>query len=190
MRSEPAAGLQGQSLEATGRGHPSPPYDPERASFFDALAEILGGDAAVPAAISKERTKALKIGVDADLLKRFPEADEDRLKDWLSGWVNSRTYLRALAYKKHRHDLDGNDVNKISESDRNFAAWMLRGMKRVDPILGRPKTAQELRTIAKEDLRKARQARLEKQKATRAARVARDAAEASIASMAEKFAAA
>ena len=68
--------------------------------------------------------KPLKIGIFDDMMAKYAP-DEARLSQWLKFWTNRREYLHRVAYGKHRHDLDGDDVEEIADRDRTFSKMRL-----------------------------------------------------------------
>ena len=58
----------------------------------------------------------LKIGIHADLIARFPDADAEAIRAWLKVWTRERDYLKREITRNNRRDLDGNDVGLISKA--------------------------------------------------------------------------
>ena len=58
--------------------------------------------------------RPLKLGIDKDLIARFPKADTVELRCWLRWWTQSSHYVRRLSAGNNRHDLDGADVERIA----------------------------------------------------------------------------
>jgi sRNA-binding protein len=66
--------------------------------------------------------KILKVGIDRDLIARFPAANLAELKTWLRWWTKSGYYCCRMVVGKNRHDLDGWNVADISPGDAKHAA--------------------------------------------------------------------
>lgn len=106
------------------------PLDLDRAALLDELAALLGvGRQELPAAFTSHYMRILKIGIHADLQARYPHADAARLGDWLRRYTGSRFYLKRTTHNRarHRHDLDGADVEPIDQGARYRAIRILAG---------------------------------------------------------------
>jgi sRNA-binding protein len=64
--------------------------------------------------------KPLKLGIHDDLVAKYGP-DNGRLSQWLKFWTSRREYLFRVAYGKHRHNLDGEDVEEIADRDRTYS---------------------------------------------------------------------
>lgn len=111
------------------------PTEPFRQRATRELAEIIGADVP-PVFADTERIYALKIGISADILARYPNTDPERLSQWLKAWTAKGTYQAALRYHKHRIDLDGNEAGRISQADRVHAGWRLKQMSKAKDSTG------------------------------------------------------
>lgn len=93
-----------------------------RAKMTAELSQILGtSEDDLPPVFRAKWPKALKIGIHQDLIARFPEADPERIVDWLGRWTTTPPYFARLIHGKNRHDLDGRDAQKISKGHRIWA---------------------------------------------------------------------
>jgi sRNA-binding protein len=114
------------------------------AKYYDRLmahlSEVIGPEAAIPAVFLNRRPRVLKIGILEDLQTRFPAADPKALKDWVARWTRCHQYHEAVAYRNHRHDLDGNDVSDILEAHRTRAKAVLEIVRAKAPK--KPKASQ------------------------------------------------
>lgn len=93
------------------------------------LAEILSvAPDEVPRVFRSPYVKILKIGIDADLRERYPDASAARLSVWLERYTGSSFYLRRMKNRRasHRHDLDGNDAGEIASGARFIAFRRLK----------------------------------------------------------------
>ena len=92
------------------------------ASGLQELAGILGVVITeLPKIFQSHGKRVFKIGVHADLLERYPNADPDQLSIWFARWTGSTPYLYRIVNGEHRHDLDGNDVAMITDEDRKHS---------------------------------------------------------------------
>ena len=82
-----------------------------------------------PVFMGSRRPKALKVGIDKDLLARYPVADGYELSDWLEAWTHQPAYLKRIAHGRHRHDLAGENCGKITPSQRDHAHRVLRDQR-------------------------------------------------------------
>ena len=86
------------------------------------LESILG---VVPPVFSAPRMRVLKVGIKHDMVAHYG-ADPEKVDAWLRKWTSSGWYLLALSRKRHRHDLNGNDVDLIAVKHREHAGRMLK----------------------------------------------------------------
>jgi ProQ/FINO family len=77
--------------------------------------------------------RTLKIGIDADLRARFPQADTAKMRCWLKFWTRAPAYLKRLATGAHRHDIDGNDAGLIDAKHARHARKLLGSTKTAAP---------------------------------------------------------
>jgi hypothetical protein len=73
--------------------------------------------------------RPLKLGIDKDLIVRFPKADTVELRRWLRWWTQSHHYVRRLCAGNNRHDLDGADVERIAAGHAARARRQLKPRK-------------------------------------------------------------
>lgn len=90
------------------------------------LQEILHNEFVPIVFLGSRRPKVLKIGIHEDLLVRHPDADADKLSNWLQTWTNTTAYVKRITHGTNRHDLDGQDVGKITKAQRGHAHRVLR----------------------------------------------------------------
>jgi sRNA-binding protein len=91
------------------------------------LQNILGGE--LPPVFSKKTPKPLKCGIFEDMIAPYPEAKAADLSAWFAKWTSSRSYLERVARgRTQRHDLDGNPVSPILDSERNYAKRQLSAL--------------------------------------------------------------
>lgn len=117
---------------------PPEPYDPRRLSapyharMLADLAEILGLSGTVCAPILCPRVPVpLKIGIDRDLIARYPAATPSALSGWLYRWTSTTQYRRQIAAGGIRFDLDGGAAGEITADAAEFArAQLERGASR------------------------------------------------------------
>lgn len=104
---------------------------PDRNAMVDELAGILGVERdCLPKVFLTGRVQILKRGVRFDIMQRYPLADPEAISNWLERYTNSKFYLiRFLQGSRHRHDLDGNDTDKILSGDRASAKQRLSKCK-------------------------------------------------------------
>ena len=88
------------------------PWQTFQSLMLPRLATILG-TAILPKVFRAPHPKALKIGIDRDLLERYPHVDTVELRRWLRWWCSNQFYVAKLATGRHRHDLDGGDIADI-----------------------------------------------------------------------------
>ena len=104
--------------------------------------------------------RPLKLGIDADVLQRWPEVDPVLLRRALAHHTRRDGYLLALLHHRgdRRYDLDGQPVGTVTDADRAEAARLL------DASTQRGQTqAEQVRTHkAREEKR--RQQRAEEQR--------------------------
>lgn len=89
------------------------------------LRDMVGPGHEVPKVFTASQPKALRIGIDSDLVAALPHVEPDRFKSWLVRWCTSAAYLRRIARGENRHDLQGRDVGKITMRHRLAARDML-----------------------------------------------------------------
>lgn len=68
----------------------------------------------------------LAVGINKELISRFPEIDRKALRTALRSHTNTTRYLRAMEKAKVRYDLDGNPGDEISEEHRAHAKALLQ----------------------------------------------------------------
>ena len=98
---------------------------------LDELAAILGVmRAELPPVFHFEKPKVLKVGINEDLLARFPDVDRERLSAWLAMWTSLPDYLKRTAgrHRRNRHDLDNEHAGEISGKAKWWAVQRLRAM--------------------------------------------------------------
>ncbi len=101
--------------------------DPIVESFRAELARLLLIDrSALPPAFTGIGPRILKRGIDADIIAEYASADHAAIKDFLQRYTTSKPYLTRMMRAKHRHDLNGNDVEDIRNGDRFYALRVLR----------------------------------------------------------------
>jgi hypothetical protein len=64
-----------------------------------------------------KKMRALQRGAFEAMLTRYPKTDRDKLAAWFALWTRQKAYVKRLAYGKHRHDLDGKIVSRVSDQD-------------------------------------------------------------------------
>lgn len=104
---------------------------PERDALIDRLAVILGVPRQdLPKVFLADRTKVLKRGIRFDIMQRYSLVDPQALADWLGEYTTSAFYLvRFCQHAQNRHDLDGQDAEKILASERRHAKQKLQAMR-------------------------------------------------------------
>lgn len=91
-------------------------------SIVRSLSRALGcRDGDVPAAFLSLEPRPLKIGIFNDLTARYPHADASKLGRFMASYTRSRPYQTAVKTTVMRIDLDGNEVEQISEEERRRA---------------------------------------------------------------------
>jgi ProP effector len=70
--------------------------------------------------------RPLAIGIDAAILARVLELDQQALRSALRQHTGSTRYLNALLAGSQRFDLDGNVAGEVSEAQRKHAAETLK----------------------------------------------------------------
>lgn len=68
----------------------------------------------------------LAIGIDKQLLARFPDLDRKALRMALRFHTNSVRYLKAMEKATARFDLDGNPTDEVTEAHRAHASETIR----------------------------------------------------------------
>lgn len=103
-------------------------YADFRRRMLTDLARILGVEHdALPAVFLAEgRPKALKIGIHQDLIDRYPDANRKQIRAWLGRWTHPIQYQTRLVHGTNRHDLDGNDVDLITDEQRTAAEAQIK----------------------------------------------------------------
>lgn len=77
-------------------------------AYFRELATILGGTVEdLPPVFRGDRARVLAVGIFHDIVRRYPHADADRLRDWLGRYTSAAVYLKRKIKAAHRNDLDG-----------------------------------------------------------------------------------
>ncbi|MES2535553.1 MAG: ProQ/FinO family protein [Pseudomonadota bacterium] len=96
----------------------------------------------------------LAIGIDKQLLARFPELDRKVLRIALGIHTNSSQYLKAMAKATARVDLDGNKADEVTEAHRTHAADTLRErFKKADELRKAQRAAESAQREAEEAAR-------------------------------------
>lgn len=99
------------------------------------LADILGvkvGD--LPGAFWGTRPKVLMIGAQWALMRRYPKASAQRIRDWLERYQTDPAYLKRTLHARSRHDLNGNSAGRILEVDRERAGRRLRLLRQSEEV--------------------------------------------------------
>jgi ProP effector len=104
----------------------------------------------------------LAIGIDKQLLARFPELDRKVLRIALGIHTNSSQYLKMMAKATFRVDLDGNKGDEVTAAHRAHAA---------DTLRERFKKADELRKAERQAETAQREAETAQREAEEAARL-------------------
>jgi sRNA-binding protein len=97
-----------------------------RQLMLERLLSILKCEPAdVPAVFKMPGRRPLKIGIDADLIARFPHADAGALAGWMKWWTLNRAYVVTVIEDGDRYDLDGHPVQKVTAGQAKHAAKMI-----------------------------------------------------------------
>lgn len=99
------------------------PTDQTMDALLTELATILGvpRDELPPVFQRYAIPKALKIGIENDLLMRFTAVDPERLANWLARWTRTDAYLKRIVLGRNRHDLDDDHCGMIQSGQRAWA---------------------------------------------------------------------
>jgi sRNA-binding protein len=90
--------------------------------LLDELPDILKCTTAeLPVVFYDDITRPLAIGIDVELIARFPQADPNRLCEWLHWWTKSVRYLVQMARGGTRHGLDGAREREITPNQIEHA---------------------------------------------------------------------
>lgn len=84
-----------------------------------------------PKAFTKARNIPLKTKIEKDLFEHIPEGSPITpkvIKDTLSFYAGSRSYLQATLEKKHRVDLHGKVTEEITDTHREYAKKRLAAL--------------------------------------------------------------
>jgi len=104
------------------------------AARMQELASILGvSPLEVPPVFQSIRPRPLAIGISEALRERFPAADAKALGRWLARWCTSWQYLENVADGGKRVDLDGNDLDEVTPSQRDHASHQLSERRKAAP---------------------------------------------------------
>jgi ProP effector len=96
----------------------------------------------------------LAIGIDKQLLARFPELDRKVLRIALGIHTNSSQYLKMMAKATFRVDLDGNKGDEVTAAHRAHAADTLRErFKKADELRKAERQAETAQREADEAAR-------------------------------------
>jgi ProP effector len=96
----------------------------------------------------------LAIGIDKQLLARFPELDRKVLRIALGIHTNSSQYLKMMAKATVRVDLDGNKGDEVTAAHRAHAADTLRErFKKADDLRKAQRQAEAAQREAEEAAR-------------------------------------
>jgi ProP effector len=95
----------------------------------------------------------LAIGIDKQLMKRFPDVDRKVLRIALGIHTNSVRYLKAMEKATARFDLDAKPAAEIPEAHRAHASKLLQ--ERLKKDAERRKAQEAERKAAEEELRRA-----------------------------------
>lgn len=91
-------------------------------TFRAELAIILGCSIEMlPAVFATDRVRTLSVGIFYDIVRRYPRADVERLRDWLGRYTSSPAYLKRIIKAHHRNDLDGVNVAHIGRGTKERA---------------------------------------------------------------------
>lgn len=77
-----------------------------------------------PACFNPEDLKPLKLNIDKDLfsfLEKENSPSKVKLRDALTYFTSNVYYLRTIINGTHRYDLDGQQVQEITQEQRDFA---------------------------------------------------------------------
>jgi len=84
-----------------------------------------------PKAFTKGRDIPLKTKIEKDIFEKLPEGSpitKKVIRDTLSFYAGSRSYLQATIDKTHRVALDGISVEEITESHKEYAKERLNSL--------------------------------------------------------------
>ena len=74
--------------------------------------------------------KPLKLGIEKELLSVSSPYSKRQLRRCLGSYCFSRTYLEAILHENHRHDLNGEKVEEISQEHKDRATKELAERKK------------------------------------------------------------
>lgn len=92
----------------------------------------------------------LAIGIDKQLIARCPELNRKILRIALGMHTNSLRYLKTMQKATRRFDLDGNDVDEVTEIHRTHAAQTLRERSKKNAEQRKTQRAAEAAQLAAE----------------------------------------
>ena len=77
-----------------------------------------------PSCFNQNELKPLKLNIDKDLLpflEKENSPSKAKLRDALTYYTNNIHYLKAVINGTHRYDLDGQQVEEITQKQKDFA---------------------------------------------------------------------
>ncbi len=102
----------------------------------------------------------LAIGVDKQLIARFPEISRKVLRMALGIHTNSLRYLKVMEKATVRFDLDGNTADEITDTHRAYATEILKARFKKDAELRKAKRLAEEAKKAEEEAARQRTEKL------------------------------